>query len=50
VDKVLAHRARTDGPSYQLGLNSMADLTPEEFKLRYFGERPMDFLETSVEE
>lgn len=34
--KIAAHNARNDA-SFTLGLNGHADLTAEEFKLRYFG-------------
>lgn len=42
--KIVAHNSRS-GVSYKLGLNAHADLTTEEFRLRYFGARPVDILE-----
>jgi hypothetical protein len=36
--KIVAHNSRS-GVSYKLGLNAHADLTTEEFRLRYFGAR-----------
>lgn len=34
--KIVAHNARNDA-TYRLGLNAHADLTTDEFRLRYFG-------------
>ncbi|KAL6769398.1 hypothetical protein ACKKBG_A30845 [Auxenochlorella protothecoides x Auxenochlorella symbiontica] len=42
--RVAAHQAQNAGASYTLGLNGHADLTTEEFRLRYFGEQPRDML------
>lgn len=39
--KIAAHNSRGD-VTFQLGLNAHADLTAEEFRLRYFGARPQD--------
>jgi hypothetical protein len=36
--KIAAHNARND-QTFQLGLNAHADLTAEEFRLRYFGHK-----------
>jgi hypothetical protein len=44
VRKILEHNARA-GVSYTLGLNAHADLTTDEFRLRFFGSAPLDLLE-----
>lgn len=44
VERISRHRSENSGSSYTLGLNGHADLTTEEFRLRYFGESPKDLL------
>ncbi|KDD74236.1 papain family cysteine protease [Helicosporidium sp. ATCC 50920] len=43
-------RGRSNSGEYSIGMNGHADLTTEEFRLRYFGENPTDMVEEMQKE